>query len=198
VSGITKNHIIWDRFREGSKEALEYIYEGNYSALYYYGLKFTRDSNFIKDTIHELFMELINSGERLARTGNIRYYLLKSLRNKLIRQLKENQTIAAGQSGDLKFSLLESVENQLINKNIEEKVRVQINSAIKKLSFKQQEIIYLRFYNDMPYQEIAEMFGVKIQTVRNLMSRALKSLKDDFQRKGISKHITLFILKLPL
>ncbi|OFY92569.1 MAG: hypothetical protein A2491_17745 [Bacteroidetes bacterium RIFOXYC12_FULL_35_7] len=194
MSEKLKNQIVWDEFRKGSKIALETIYEDNYASLYHYGQKFTQDNDLIKDLIHELFIELIDSGSRLSRTDNIRYYLLKSLRNKLLRQLSEKLKFTNKLTGSADFNLVDSIESQLIKNEVEEQLRNQVTTAIKKLSVKQQEIIYLRFYSDISYQEIATLFDVNIQTVRNLMSRAINSLKEDLQNNNLSKHLILFVL----
>lgn len=198
VSEKLKNQIVWDEFRKGSKMALETIYEDNYASLYHYGLKFTQDNDLIKDLIHELFIELIDSGSRLSRTDNIRYYLLKSLRNKLLKQLSEKSKFTHKLTESAGFNLVDSIESQLIKNEVEEQLRNQVTTAIKKLSVKQQEIIYLRFYSDISYQEIAALFDVNIQTVRNLMSRAINSLKDDLQNNNLSKHLILFVLNLSI
>lgn len=196
MSESLRNRIIWDEFRKGSKEALETVYEDNYTSLYHYGMKFCHNNDLIKDLIQELFIELIDSGLRLASTDNIRFYLLKAMRNKLVKQLSENSKFTNTLEDSLEFNLVSSVESQLIKNETEEKVQNQILSAIKKLTVKQQEIIYLRFYRDLSFQEIAALFDVNIQTVRNLLNRAINSLKEDLRNKNLSKHLILFVLNL--
>lgn len=196
MSESLRTQIIWDEFRKGSKVALRTIYEDNYASLYHYGMKFKQEDALIKDLIHELFIELIDSGTRLSKTDNIRFYLLKALRNKLLRQLSENSKFTNRLEEFAEFNLVDSIESQLIKKEIEESIQKQIVNAIKRLSVKQQEIIYLRFYRDISYKEIAALFDVNIQTVRNLMNRAITSLKEDLRNNELSKHLILFVLSL--
>lgn len=196
MSESLKNQIIWNDFRNGSKEAMKLIYEENYSSLYYYGVKFTSDIEIVKDIIQELFLELIDSGTRLSNTDNIRFYLLKALRNKLISHLSHQSRFVQTDSKSVEFNFLDSIENQLIKTEVEVEIQNQVRSAVKKLSDKQQEIIYLRFYNDLSYPEIATIFKVEMQTVRNLMSRAIHSLKNDLQDE-IGKSLILMFLKIP-
>lgn len=195
LSESLKNQIIWNDFRNGSKEALKVIYEENYSSLYYYGIKFVQDIEIVKDIIQELFVELIDSGTRLSSTDNIRFYLLKALRNKLINQLSHQSRFVQADSKSVEFNFFDSVENQLIQAEVEVEIQNQVRSAVKKLSDKQQEIIYLRFYNDLTYSEIATIFKVEMQTVRNLMSRAINALKDDL-RDEFGKSLILMFLKI--
>ncbi|MDX9882973.1 MAG: sigma-70 family RNA polymerase sigma factor [Prolixibacteraceae bacterium] len=198
MAQVVKDQIVWNSFREGNRDALEIIYEENYSSLFHYGLKFTSDDDTVKDLIQELFIELIDSGEKLSATDNIRFYLLKALRNKLLKQLAANPKQKNDHPDIAGFTLVESIENQLIKREMEETVRKRVIASVGKLSKKQQEIIYLRFYNDLSYQKIAELFGVKIQTVRNLMGRAIQSLKEDLEKNRIDKQIILFVLSLPV
>jgi len=197
MSESLKNQIIWDDFRKGSKDALKFIYEENYSSLYNYGLKFTSDKELVKDLIQELFIELIDSGLRLSTTDNIRFYLLKALRNKLTSQLSKILKYTDSDVKSSEFSFLDSIETQLIKKEVEAELQLQVSTAIQKLSDKQQEIIYLRFFNEISYQEIAKLFDVEIQTVRNLMSRAIKTLRDDLHN-GISKSLILMVLRFQI
>jgi len=194
VTNTIKDLIVWDNFREGNQEALEIIYEDNYSPLVYYALKFTNDKELIKDLIQELFIELINSGKKLSRTDNIRVYLLKALRNKILSQLARKAKYQSQLPDHTEFNLLDSIEAQLIEKEVDEDIQIRITSAVKKLSPKQQEVIYLRFYHDMPYTEIAGLFDVKVQTVRNLLTRAITQLKEDLGK--INKQMILFLLNL--
>ncbi len=191
-----KNQIIWDNFRQGSRDALEWIYENNYASLFQYARKFSKDSDLIKDLIQELFVELIDSGSRLSTTNNIRFYLLKSLRNKLSKFFSKDLKLLGQLDDFTMFNLVDSIENQLIKEEVEEQIQNQILNALKKLSAKQQEIIYLRFYKGLSFNEIAEIFDVEIQTVRNLLNRAINSLKDDFQKSNITKSLIFFLLEL--
>ena len=190
------NQIIWNDFRNGSKEALKFIYEDNYAPLFHYGMKITCDEDLVKDIIQDLFIELIDSGIKLSRTDNIRFYLLKALRNKLFNKLSRISKYSYNDSRQADFSMLESIEEQLIKKEIKADVQKKIINAIKKLSRKQQEIIYLHFYNDMSYHEIAEIFEVKLQTVRNLMNRSIQSLKRNFEDNNNCNHLILMLLNL--
>jgi len=194
VTTALKDLFIWDSFREGNSKALQLIYEDNYSPLFYYALKFTSDRNLIKDLIQELFVELINSGKKLSRTDNVRIYLLKALRNKILFQLAQKAKRQSRFPDVVEFNLLDSIEAQLIKKEIDEDIQTRITSAVKKLSPRQQEIIYLRFYRDVSYTEIADLFDVKIQTVRNLLTRAIAQLKEDLGK--VKKQMILFLLNL--
>lgn len=53
----------------------------------------------------------------------------------------------------------------------------QLQEALKSLSPTQQEIIFLRFFNRIPYPEIAEIMGMRYQSVRNAAHRGFKKMR---------------------
>lgn len=189
-----KNQFIWAEFRKGNKKALEIIYKDYYSSLYNYGMKFNKDQNLVKDLIHELFVELIESVTKLSDTDNILFYLLRALRNKMVKHQLINRKLTDAINENKDFNLTESIENQLIKNETEEQLKKTIIGAVKKLSDRQQEIIYLRFYCNLSYSEIAELFNANIQSCRNLMTRAIGSLKDELNNK-LNESVILFLIK---
>jgi RNA polymerase sigma-70 factor (ECF subfamily) len=70
-----------------------------------------------------------------------------------------------------------SYEKNLIG---EESFIEQQNALFKELntlSPRQKEIVYLKFYNELSYQEIAEVTSLNYQSVRNYMHQALMALR---------------------
>ena len=50
-------------------------------------------------------------------------------------------------------------------------------AALDELSPRQREIIYLRFYQNLSYEEIADIMDLNYQTSRNLLYKAIRSLR---------------------
>lgn len=87
-----------DRCRSTSsfkaEHALSYIYRQNTDFLFFYGKKFTPDEEFILDMIQDLFCDLIKCRKKLGETDNIRLYLMKSFRRKLLRGIESKRRSA--------------------------------------------------------------------------------------------------------
>ena len=79
----------WEDFKQGDKYTLSQIYRGNVALLFRYGKKFSADNELIKDTIQDLFFDLIRTRSNLGTTDNIRFYLIKAFRRRLFRNLKK-------------------------------------------------------------------------------------------------------------
>jgi RNA polymerase sigma-70 factor (ECF subfamily) len=173
--------LLWLQFKNGDREAFAAIYQKHSISLIAYGMKLCPDPDLLKDQIQELFVELWHYRENLSPTDSVKFYLLKALRYKLIRQEKNN----AARIGMHRWSVTltgihreEPVETSLIEKEIHESQMALLRKAIKELSLRQQEIIQLRFYQGLSNEQIAELMNMNYQSVSNLLYRALCRLKD--------------------
>ena len=184
---------LWVRFKNGDNKALTYIYSENSPKLYRYGLKLTSNYSIVEDVIHDLFSDLINSRKNLGDTNNILFYLLKSFKRRLQRKLqKEVRYNLFNNNEGYVFEITYSIEQTII---LEEKSNQKMNSlynALNNLTPRQKEAIYLRFTEGLEYEEISEMMEMGIEGCRNLIYKAIKSLKKSIQGK---KSLVLFFLQ---
>ena len=68
-----------------------------------------------------------------------------------------------------------------------------LQGAINKLPDRQKEAVYLRYYNNLSGQEIAEIMNINHQSVRSTLAKALNNLRDDL---GVSEEILIPMLIL--
>jgi len=165
----------WKLFKLGNEEAFTLLFRKYYKALYNYGKKINNDKENLEDCIQETFLGLWQKKERLPEVLSIKAYLFKILKIKLIK-IKT--------SGLLKIDIGEefmpydfSFEDFIIQEQENTELREKVISALSKLSKRQKEIIYLRFYNKMSYEEICEVMSINNQTARNLIHHSIKVLK---------------------
>ena len=173
--------LLWKSFKEGNKQAFAKIFKKYYSDLFYYGIKLVNNEDLVKDELQELFSDLWNKRRNLSEITYVKAYLIKSFRRKVLKSLtkiRKINTVEISDTLDVEFQL--SVEELIINgeqRNIDLK---RLSVSIGKLNKTQKEIIYLKFYNNLDYQEIAEITGLKYQSIRNSMHKALKVLRNSF------------------
>jgi len=160
---------------QGNRDALGVLFKRYYSLLYNYGSKICTDRLLLEDCIQDLFAELW-----LKKTSqpiqSIKAYLLQALKYKLYKSFRNRIRITGLEQNDPDYFEL-SHESFLISKQEdEEKVRT-ILVAINQLPARQREIIYLRIYKGLNYEEISEIMQINYQVVRNLLCQALKSFR---------------------
>ena len=172
---------IWKKFKAGDKSALTDVYLQNFNAMFQYGIKFKDDPDLIKDCIQEVFCKLIQAGTKLGETDNIRYYLLKSLKNKILKELSKNRKIESvgviAMIFDASFSMEEEIERKE-NSTLKEKALLK---ALSSFSDHQREIIYLRYDCGLEYGQICELMDLKYDSARKLVFRTIKVLRENIE-----------------
>ena len=171
---------IWLNFRQGSREAYAFMYETYFFQLFNYGRQFCNNKEMVKDCIQELFVELWHRRKNLGETDSIKFYLFKALKRKIIRKVQRHPFLTS-QNAILEKNIFEIVlplENQLIAQQDEQESIQKIRNAVNTLSAQQREVIFLMFYENLSYEQIASILSVKPKTVRNLFGKAIQALKN--------------------
>lgn len=181
---------LWDAYKNGDKEAFSVLFRKYYSPLFLYGSKIMQDQNALEDCIQELFMELWKSRSQVE-VKSVKAYLFKSLKYKIYRQLSQRKiTSEAFLKEDMIFEL--SHDTFMIHREDETERAKQLIKAFDKLSNRQKEVIYLKYYLGLSYEEVSEIMEINYQVARNLLYLALRSMK-----KMISMvKLLIFILSL--
>lgn len=191
----------WDLYLAGDAAAFEIIMKRHYQTLYNYGSRFTQDHELIKDHIQELFLSLWKNRPGIQSTLSVKHYLLKSLRRKLFRTISKSRLISSLDENyfDAGFNMVLPVEADLVLQEKLTELSFKVRAVLEKLSRRQQEIIYLRFYMDADINHIAEIMGLEHQSVYNLLHEALKRFKSlsNFEYFSISLCLAL-ISGMPL
>ena len=96
--------IVCDSFKRGDKEAFAFFYNLYVDELYRYGTKLCNDEELVKDTIHEVFIDLYLKRENnKTNPENLKYYLILALKRSLIKRLKKNRKIVDEDAASVKL-----------------------------------------------------------------------------------------------
>ncbi len=178
--------LLWNTFQKGDKEAFARIYNLYVEDLLSYGYRVTSNRQLIKDSIQDLFLHLWLHRENLSETDSVKFYLFRSLRNRIIRNM-EKGPVSSDNSypdrlenvvGDLPF------EHDLMQRETDDAQILRLKYAIEKLSKRQQEVILFRYHHDFSLEQIAQLMHLNNQSVRNLLHRAISQLRGTFEVAG--------------
>ncbi|HEX6847553.1 MAG TPA: sigma-70 family RNA polymerase sigma factor [Chitinophagaceae bacterium] len=167
------------RLQCNDEQALALLMHFYYSDLYNYARKFTRDDILIKDCIQEMFISLWQRRETATNILSPRYYFLRAIKNKMLKSLYKNRNIDFILPPDATDSYYEfSLEQIIIEKQISEEKTQKLKKILLKLSRKQKEIVYLKYYQDLDHAQIAELMNLSRQSVYNLLHEAIHRLRN--------------------
>lgn len=169
----------WDAFRQGDSTAFAKIYFTHYESLLNYGRRFGLPLEQVEDTVQDLFVELWQYRATTSPTTSIRFYLLRALRNQLSRR-QHGPVFTDVDDEQMPFRAEFSFEQQWIDALDEQRQWRALEKAINALSPRQREVLYLRFFNNLDYSQIAAIMNLSYQAARNQVYLALKAIREQF------------------
>ncbi|RDC55260.1 sigma-70 family RNA polymerase sigma factor [Pedobacter chinensis] len=183
---------LWHNLIKGNRIALNNIYSRFFSTLYQYGMRMLQDEDAVRDCIQNLFVRLWINHNKLTPVNNLRGYLISSLRNNIInfRAVEDRFQKVDLESNEV-FDLKFTVESVFIQKEEQTEQVKQLSQAMNKLTARQKEIIYLRYFEELDYAEISEIMDLSVKGTYKLSARALEALREVL---NIDKFVLLAIL----
>ncbi|WP_266366313.1 RNA polymerase sigma factor [Tellurirhabdus rosea] len=170
--------LLWQEFRSGDAYALANIMQSYYAELFHWGMRLHPDREFVKDCIQEVFVNLWQSQPTARPVENVRSYLFVVLKTRILRELSRNPvTHPFSLPDDYAFSVEFSADTRLIEEEHEIYQLRQLERVMNHLPGRQKELIYLRFYQNLSFDQIAEVMHLGRQSVHNLLNKSLNSLR---------------------
>jgi RNA polymerase sigma factor (sigma-70 family) len=179
---------VWDLFRSGDEKAFATLYQFFVQPLYAYSLGVTNDKELIKDCLHDLFVELWRNHATLGPTTSVKFYLMASIKRKIIRHMETSIKHLNHHSNYMKDFVEEemSQESLLIKYEEELFVNKQLKNCMNLLSKRQREAISLRFFHNMDTDQISNSMRINPQSVYNLIFGALRVMKEGMQLQAMA------------
>ncbi len=173
------HHLLWERIRAGDKDAFFDLYKELYYALVNFGIRVCANADTASEATDLVFITIWEKHETLCRVDNVEAYLRTFLKRKLLRMLERKRKINdalfnAGAAGEW---MEMSYEEFIVKVQTDELVRYQLKQALEKLTFKQKQLIHLKFFEGMSYEQIALQSNQSIKTAYNTIYDALKILR---------------------
>lgn len=182
VNQLETDLTVWKAFKHGNRKAFDYIFEKYSRLLYAYGMRLTRNAAVVEDCIQDLFVELWNKRGNLGDTTSIRFYLMKSLRRRIVKMIsKEIQNATAAQNVVSDEEYIDfSCEFIMIEQESDLLRRQKLQQAVDQLTKRQKEAIYLRYYEQMTYESIAAVMNLTIESTYALIGKAINALRQSY------------------
>lgn len=151
------------------------LYRTYYAALCYFSLKIVADADSAEDIVNEVFEELLKKRQKFTASDNLKAYLYTATKNASLDYLKKELHLKERQ---WKFNSNQLAEEPAyINEMIRAEVLRDILTEIHKLPGHSGRIIELSYFEGLKNDEIARQLNLSLQTVKNLKSLGLTTLK---------------------
>lgn len=176
---------LWQSFLNGDDKSFSIIYQCYIDRLLSYGYKLHSDKEIVHDCIQEIFIDLFLKRKKTGiNIQNLKAYLFVALRNNIIKKVTKRRKFELLDVKDnMTFDIEYSSQDRLIDQEISDELNQKLNAAINALPPKQKEIIYLKFEEELNYNEISEILNISVESARKLLYRALLSLRKKIHHK---------------
>ena len=173
------NDLYWEKIRNGDQESLFALYNNNYFPLVRFGLKLSGEDELVKDCVTQLFLQLWDKKEALPPVQNVRAYLFTTLKRLMLNEWSNRSKMDnAVQKMKTTMSLEElSYEEMIIHVQQNEETKRKLHQALQQLTPRQMELIRLKFFEELSYEEIAAQTSQSIKTAYNTVYDAIKLLR---------------------
>ena len=179
IKSALTDEVLWESITMGDEAAFAQFVKKYSTTLFNYGYRLCDDRDFLKDCIQDLFVDLWHRRCKIVATDRLKWYLFKSLRNTIFReQLKwqRNQPLEE----EYNFTVEFDIEHlQIIDD--EEQVRTQkVKRTLDHLPPRQKEIIYLKYFEGLAFDDIAQIMDISKQSVHNLLQKSYKNFRKNW------------------
>lgn len=169
----------------------EEFYKQYYPRLFSYTYRLCHDQDLAKDALQEVFLRLLEAGDRFRELRDPEAYLRLVLKREVIARLQQRKKRQLQQGKASQLQTVASYESLLLGLEADAERRTQLRKALNDLSKEERKILELKFFREQSYDEIAQSSGKSKRTVYNQVFRALTKLRAALGVGGL-----LFFLKL--
>ena len=177
------------QYTNGNEEAFATLVDRHKKKIYTTIYLIVKDQYLAEDLMQEVFVKVINTVKtgRYNEEGKFLPWVTRIAHNLAIdnfRKAKRYPTIIM-EDGSSVFNTLEFSEDSIESKRIKEDTHALLRDLIKELPDAQREVLMMRHYMQMSFQEIADATGVSINTALGRMRYALINLRKKMDKKNI-------------
>lgn len=179
----------------GNNQAFDLLLSRNQSKLFSYILFVVHDQDLANDIFQETFVKVITKLQerKYVDSGKFSAWIMRIAHNVIMDWYRDNRAqniVEATEDNDL--SNINS--NSCLDYNIEDRyINEQVLRDVKKmmnlLPPTQREIVFMRFYQEMSFKEIAEATGVSINTALGRMRYAILNLRRMAKKSKMSLEV---------
>ncbi|WP_162633203.1 RNA polymerase sigma factor [Echinicola strongylocentroti] len=174
---------LWKLISADDRKAFGYSFNLYSKDLFRYGQKFTTARQVVEDVIQDVFLDLWNKRKTTSIDQSIKFYLFTAFRREIIRKLSR---LRVQEPMDY-FASGHMMEDSYLEGVIAQQGEIESNQklyrAIRNLSERQREAVYLRYFANLTYKEISGMMGISVEALYNLIFKSIKVLKASMRER---------------
>ena len=184
---LTPDSTLISEYIKGNERSLEILIKRHQQRLYSFIYSKIQDRDLTEDVFQDTFIKVIRTLKRgtYNEEGKFLPWVMRISHNLVIDYFRKSNRMPTFKNTDEFdiFSVLGDGELNAENRIIKEQILSNVKELVEELPEEQKEVLKMRMYMDMSFNEISENTGVSINTALGRMRYALINL-----RKIIEEH----------
>jgi RNA polymerase sigma-70 factor (ECF subfamily) len=166
--------LIW-KFKLGSRDALQRIYEKYKNDLLKLSVALTNDVNTAEDVVQDVFVAFAKSAAKIRPRGNLKKYLVTCVANRIRNRKRDQQRHETSSINDSDYIIsdLQRPEQWAI---LSEELEL-LSNAMAQIPYEQREVLTLYMQGDMTFRQIAKIQNASVNTIQGRYRYGLNKLR---------------------
>ena len=175
----------------GNNKAFDLLLERNQSRLFSYILFIVHDRSMAEDLFQETFVKIISKLHegKYSSSGKFVSWMLRIAHNAVMdwyRRQKNEKTMEVYNENDLYGDSTGVLDANIENHFVKEQVLRDVQRMMNLLPITQREVVFMRFYQNLSFKEIAELTNVSINTALGRMRYAVMNRRRMAAANGVA------------
>ena len=170
----TFEQILLGKLADGDTGVFTSIFEAYYKDLVMFAFTFTKNSDNAEEIVQEVFVRLWEKRSDLRQQGSLKSYLLKSIQNLCIDEIR-HQKVRDDYAGDKEIQQLytNDTEDYILYTDLQNR----LDDLLAQMPDEMAQTFRMNRFDGLKYQEIAQQLNVSLRTVESRIGKALQILR---------------------
>ncbi|RGN50432.1 MULTISPECIES: RNA polymerase sigma factor [unclassified Bacteroides] len=169
-------------YSEGNNQAFDILLSRYENRLFSYIYFIVRNNELAEDIFQDTFVKAITTIRqgRYTENGKFPAWITRIAHNLIIDYFRQEKNENVVSNDDSEVDLLNNInlsERTIESEIIEGQIKDDVRELVKLLPDNQREVVYMRFYQNLSFKEIAEATGASINTALGRMRYAILNLR---------------------
>ncbi|WP_215226578.1 RNA polymerase sigma factor [Echinicola shivajiensis] len=178
------------QYRNGSEAAFEVLVDKYKSRVFTTIYMIVKDQGLAEDLLQDVFVKVIQTlnSDRYNEEGKFQPWLMRIAHNLAIdyfRKMKRYPSIVM-EDGSSLFNTLKFAEDNVEDQKVKDETHELVRDLINELPDSQKQVLIMRHYMDLSFQEIADQTGVSINTALGRMRYALINIRKKLKQINVA------------
>ena len=179
---VLSDQVLLNRYLSGDRDAISQLIDKYSARVRDYIRMMVKDNDVADDILQETLIKVVRVIDegRYADTGKFLSWVLRIAHNRVLdyfRAQKSSRTVSESEAGYNMLGTLRFAEQTVEDRMVTEQIEADVRRLVELLPEEQREVVVMRYYAGMSFQEIADQTDVSINSALGRMRYALINLR---------------------